>query len=46
MIAPNRRSTAAAQYPANDRPGGAAHYCTTKRILRSRLLHWHRKSND
>jgi hypothetical protein len=41
----NGRSTATAQYPANDGSGGAPDDCTTNRILCSRFLHWHRKGN-
>jgi hypothetical protein len=39
----NGRSTAATHYPANNRSGGTAHDCTTKRILCGCLLHRHRK---
>jgi hypothetical protein len=28
-----------------DGPGGTTYYCTTNRILCSRLLHWHRKGD-
>jgi hypothetical protein len=41
--ASSRVQLAAAQYPANNRPGGTAHDCTTNWILCGCLLHWHRK---
>jgi hypothetical protein len=41
----NRCPAAAAHCPAYDGARSAAQYCTAHRILRGRLLQWHRKGN-